>query len=98
MNHIKLTAFQIDLIELLLKQDFLRTSSYVKKLFSSYKYSKSYMWSNINELEEMGLIKCVNSYRGHIKHKKLFTRESLANEYGIIFVEDTNMHITNEDK
>lgn len=74
----------------MLRVNIFQTSAFVKTL-EEEGISKSWVWQNIHELEKSKMIKRVNPIKNQktrVKHKKLFNRESLRQDYNIIFIDN----------
>ena len=97
MSLIKFTKVQTDMIEILLKRDFLETSSFIKMLINKKEYTKGYLSISVAELEKYGLIQKVCSTRGNIRHKRLFSKESLSDKFGMVFMDNESIEVKKEE-
>lgn len=98
MSSVKLTKVQTEVIEILIRREYLETSSFIKMLINKKEYTKGYLSISIAELEKYGLIKKICSTRGNIRHKRLFTKESLKEQFGIVFMNNETIEVKKEEK
>ena len=98
---INLTNIQLRIIEFLLHTETLNTSRFVKNMVDKKEFTKGWIWQNIYDLEEAGLIERINpepNQKKNIKHRKLFTEKTLEEEYNIFFVNNKEIEDSLDDE
>ena len=96
-----LTNIQLKIIEFLLHTETLNTSRFVKNMVDKKEFTKGWIWQNIYDLEEAGLIERINpepNQKKNIKHRKLFTEKTLEEEYNIFFVNNKEIEARLDDE